>query len=143
MALMEKEKRRILVVDDEKNIQDMLSRHFRLLGYEVLAAGNGKEALDIMAEERFDVVISDIKMPVMDGVQLIREIRQQYPMTHCIMITGYVTIENVLACMRHGADTCVFKPLEDIKELEDAVKHAIVHLNNWQYKLKKLLAMKT
>jgi YesN/AraC family two-component response regulator len=88
------------------------------------------------------VVISDIMMPVMDGVELIRQVHKQYPMTGVIMITGYVTMENVLSCMRHGADTCVYKPFTDMKELEDAVSHAVGRLTHWQEKLKSLLKMK-
>jgi YesN/AraC family two-component response regulator len=136
------DKFRVLVVDDEKNIQEMLSRHFRFLGFDVITANNGKEALEVMDKQRCDVVISDIKMPVMDGVELIRQVHKQYPMTHVIMITGYVTMENVLACMRHGADTCIYKPLTDLKELEDAVQRAVDHLKHWQEKLKSLLKMK-
>ena len=63
-------------------------------------------------------------------------------MTHCIMITGYVTMENVLCCMRLGADTCIFKPLEDMKELENAVNMAVERLKHWQIKLKTLIKMK-
>lgn len=135
-------KPRILVVDDEQNICDMLSRHFRFLGYEVDTCNNGKEALDVMSKKRFDVVISDIMMPVMDGMELLREVQKSYPMVHCIMITGYVTMDNVLLCMRKGAKTCVFKPLEDMTELEDAVKSSIETLKHWQDKLKQLLRMK-
>lgn len=136
------QKNRLLVVDDEAHIRDMLSRHFRFLGYDVHVAGNGKEALETMELMRFDVVISDIKMPVMDGVELIREIQRQYPMTHCIVITAYVTMEHVLACIRHGADTCVFKPLEDMAELEHAVRRAVENLKHWQRKLKTLIMMR-
>lgn len=133
---------KILIVDDENEIRESLRRHFSFLGYRVETAGNGEEALDIMAGQRFDVVISDIMMPVMNGVDLLREIRNQYPMTHTIMITGYVTMENVLACMRHGADTCVYKPLEDLSELEEAVVKAVTEIQNWKQKLKQLLEMK-
>lgn len=136
------DKPRILVVDDEKEIRDMLDRHFRFLGYEVSTAANGFEGLNAMSGTRYDVVISDIKMPLMDGVDMLREIKKQYPMVHVIMITGHVSMENVLACMRHGADTCIFKPLEDIKELETAVKNAIDHLQHWQKKLKDLRKIK-
>ncbi len=135
-------KPRILVVDDEENIRDMLKRHFRFIGYEVECAANGKEALDFMNKKRFEVVISDINMPDMDGIELLRAIKHSAPMTHCIMITGYVTMDNVLACMRLGADTCVFKPLEDMAELEEAVKKAVEHLKHWQMKLKTLIKMK-
>jgi YesN/AraC family two-component response regulator len=120
----------------------MLSRHFRFLGYEVEVAEDAKVALVSMEKKRFEVVISDISMPGMSGIELLREIRKNSPMTQCIMITGYVTMENVLCCMRLGADTCIFKPLEDMRELEDAVAHAIEHLKRWQSKLKTLLRMK-
>jgi DNA-binding NtrC family response regulator len=132
----------ILVVDDDENIRDMLSRHFRLLGYRVSTAENGWEALKIMENNKCDVVISDVSMPVMDGVQLLREVRQQYPMVRCIMMTGYVTMENILSCMRHGADTCIFKPFKELTELEEAVKNAMNFLQHWENKLKVLLEMK-
>ena len=78
----------------------------------------------------------------MTGVELLRKIRKEFPMVHVIMITGYVTMDNVLSCMRLGADTCVFKPLEDMTELEDAVKAAFDHIKHWQKKLKTLIDMK-
>jgi len=143
IALMDfNSKPNILVVDDEKNIREMLQRHFRFLGYVVEEKSNAVDALKIMSEKRFEVVISDINMPKMSGVEFLKKAKQEYPMTHCIMITGYVTMQNVLTCMRYGADTCIFKPLEDMTELEEAVKNAIDHLKNWQIKLKTLIQMK-
>ncbi|MFH0926218.1 MAG: response regulator [bacterium] len=132
----------LLVVDDEEEIRQMLSRHYRYKGHEVDTASNGENALSLMANKKYHVVITDIKMPVMNGIQLLRQIRQEYPMTYCIMMTGYVTMENVLSCMRHGAETCVFKPLEELAELDKAVKQAINDLKHWEKKLIKLLEMK-
>ena len=134
-------KARLLIVDDESEIRDMLSRHFRYKGYEVDSASDGIEALEKMAQVKVDVVISDIIMPRMDGVELLRTIRKQYPMIHTIMITGYVTMENALSCMRHGADTCIFKPLEDLNELEEAVEQAVNRLKHWHEKLRMLQLM--
>lgn len=132
---------KILIVDDEIEICEMLSRHFRYIGYDVDTASNGVEALEKLSHSSFQVVISDIVMPKTDGVELLRAIKNQYPMVHTVMITGYVTLENALACMRLGADTCVFKPLEDLTELEDAVANAVKALKQWQEKLKTLKAM--
>ena len=132
---------KILVVDDEIEICEMLSRHFRYIGYEVDTANNGVEALKKLEKNNFQVVISDIVMPKMDGVDLLRAIKKECPMVHVIMITGYVTLENALSCMRHGADTCVFKPLEDMADLEDAVASAVHALKQWQEKLKILKLM--
>lgn len=135
-------KGRLLIVDDELEIQEMLCNHFGFLGYEMHRAFNGREALEKMANAKFDVVISDIIMPEMDGIDLLRNIKQQYPMTHVIMITGYVKLENALACMRHGADTCVFKPFNDLRELDGAVAAALNTLEVWHQKLKQLHGLK-
>lgn len=134
-------KTRLLIVDDETEICEMLSRHFRYLGYQVETAAHGQEAMEKLGAYSIQVVISDIVMPKMDGVELLRMVRQQYPMVHMIMITGYVTLENALSCMRHGADTCIFKPLEDLEELDQAVRQAVMSLKHWQEKLKILRAM--
>ncbi|MCH7908519.1 MAG: response regulator [Candidatus Hydrogenedentes bacterium] len=136
-------KRELLIVDDEEEIRGMLDRHFRLLGYDVELAANGKEALRVLQRRAIRVVISDILMPEMDGIELLSEVRAQYPMTRVIMITGYVTIDNVLACMRKQADTCIFKPLSDLGELDSAVEMAFEHLEHWERKLLELQGMKT
>jgi len=133
---------RLLIVDDEVEIREMLSRHYRLMGYEVDLAANGRDALEVLAAKRIDVVISDIMMPEMNGVDLLKAIREQYPMLRVIMITGYVTLDNALACMRHQADTCVFKPLDDLSELDSAVGLALDGLRQWQQKLRDLQGMK-
>ncbi len=133
---------RLMIVDDEIDIREMLSRHFRFLGFEVDLAANGKEALEIMLTKRIDIVISDIMMPEMDGVALLREIQVHYPMVRTIMITGYVTLDNALACMRTGAETLIFKPLIELSELDDAVSRTLEGLKVWQRKLQDLHGMK-
>lgn len=132
----------ILVVDDEHEISEMIARHLTFLGYGVETRDDGQKALELMREKRFEVVIMDIVMPVMNGIDLLREIRKSYPMTHCIMITGYVTLDNALSCLRLGADTCIFKPIENMTELENAVQSAVDRLRSWQNKLKQLVEMK-
>jgi two-component system response regulator PilR (NtrC family) len=133
---------RLLVVDDEPGIREMLERHFTFLGYLVKTAENGKQALKKLDEHKFDVVISDIKMPEMDGIELLRVISAEHPMVHTIMITGYVTLDNALACMHLGADTLVFKPLEDLEELERAVDKAVSAVQHWVNLLTHLQEMK-
>ncbi|MBF0200630.1 MAG: response regulator [Desulfamplus sp.] len=134
-------KPRILIVDDEPHIQEMLSRNFRFDGYDVMTAGNGMEALEILSKNRVEVVISDIRMPVMDGIELLKTIRKEYQMVQVIIITGYVTMTNLLDALRHGAQTCIFKPMDDLKELEQAVANSIRHLKHWQKKLLELKSM--
>ena len=133
----------ILIVDDEKDIRESLKRHFEFLDYEVSTALNGKEALNVLSETRIDVIITDILMPEMNGIELLGHVKYDYPMIHVIVITGYVTLSNLLDCFRRGADTCVFKPLTELNELEEAVEHAFSELNNWQLKLRELKTLST
>ena len=132
---------RILVVDDEEEIRKTLSRHFRFEGFQVYTAANGVEALEVLNTKRMEIVITDILMPHMDGIELIREVQAQYPMIHTIVITGSVRMHHLLAALRHGADTCIFKPIEDMQELDDAVNRAMDHLRTWQRKLRELQGM--
>jgi two-component system response regulator AtoC len=132
----------LLVVDDESELRETLRRHYRLQGFDVAVAGNGVEALDLMKRQRVDLVISDIQMPEMDGIALLNAIRNEYPMVHVVMITGYVCMENVLACMRKGADTCVFKPFTDFEELDAAVARAVDALQRWLRILSDLRGLK-
>jgi DNA-binding NtrC family response regulator len=132
---------RILIVDDEQDILNMLSRHFSFKGYEVGTARGAIEALSLLEAQRFEVVISDVCMPGINGVDLLKIIRNQFPMTHVIMMTGQVSLDTALACMRRGADTCIFKPFSDLRELEEAVELAISDLKRWQDKFLALKAM--
>lgn len=132
----------LLIVDDEQEIGELLSRRFRFLGYLVDVAENGKEALEIMERTKIDIVVSDISMPEMDGIELLRTIRHQYPMVHVIMMTGYVTLDNALSCARLGADTCVFKPLDELKELEEAIDSAVAAIRKWLGIFHVLMKMK-
>ena len=131
----------ILVVDDEADIRELLSRHFGYLGFHIETASNGREALEILGAKKIDILISDIMMPEMNGVELLKVVRNDYPLVRSIMITGYVTLENALACMRFGADSCVFKPL-DLPLLEAAVREAEEKIRYWIRILHELRGMK-
>lgn len=128
----------LLIVDDEEEIRQLLSRHFRFQGFAVRLASCVDSAVSILDSERIDLVISDIMMPGRSGVELIDEVRHRAPFVRIIMITGYVTLENAMACMRRGAETCIFKPIHEMKELDDAVERALLWQKNWSLKLKML-----
>lgn len=136
--MKEETKASILVVDDEKEIRNNLSRHFKYLGYSVEAAENGVEALNLLVEKRFDIIITDIIMPKMNGVDLLKEVRDRYPTIQTIVITGYITVENLMAALKYGADTCIFKPILDMKELERAVINAKKTIDHWRKKVIEL-----
>jgi two-component system response regulator AtoC len=101
---------RILVVDDEASLRDALGKILSAEGYEVRNAANGREALDAFASERFDFVLCDLRMPVMGGIDLLREITARgFPGT-VIMMSAFGTVETAVEAMRLGAYDYVSKP---------------------------------
>lgn len=109
-------KAKILVVDDERAIRDFLSETLREEGYEVLSAGGGDEASAMIREENVQIAICDIKMPGMDGLELLRYIRDVSPETVVILVTAYASVETAVNALRSGAFDYFLKPLifEDI-----------------------------
>lgn len=132
----------LLIVDDEQEIRQMLARHFAFEGFNVLLAEDGLEALEVLNNQKIDLVISDIVMPRMSGVELLEVIHKEFPMIRVNMITGYVTQSHLLQCMQNHADNVIYKPLEDLQELEDSVKRSLDTINRWKNKLKVLQGMK-
>ena len=132
----------LLIVDDEKEIREMLARHFAFEGYNIFQAGDGIEALELLNSQKIDLIISDIVMPRMSGVELLEIVHKEFPMIRMNMITGYVTQSNLLQCMQNHADNVIYKPLEDLQELEDSVKRSLESITRWKNKLKVLQGMK-
>ena len=104
---------RILIVDDEDGMRRLLNRVLTREGYETSAVGSGAQALRLVASERFDLVVTDIKMPEMDGLQLLAELKEYEPSLPIIVITAYGTIENAVQALRSGAYDYIAKPFEN------------------------------
>src|SRR4030042_738860 len=103
---------RILVVDDEKPIRDFLFEALTQLGgFSIELAGNGEEALKKIEKENFDLVLTDMKMPKMDGLQLIAEIAKFKPETLMVLLTGHGSIDSALEAMKRGASDYLTKPI--------------------------------
>ena len=103
---------RILIVDDEKAIRDFLYEALtRLGGFSVELAENGEEALKKIEKENFDLVLTDMKMPKMDGLQLIAEIAKSKPETLMVLLTGHGSIDSALEAMKRGASDYLSKPI--------------------------------
>ena len=140
--MSEEQAANLLIVDDELEIREMLARHFAFEGFNILQAEDGLEALEILNKQKVDLVISDIVMPRMSGVELLEVIHKEFPMIRVNMITGYVTQSHLLQCMKNHADNVIYKPLEDLQELEDSVKRSFDTIQRWKNKLKVLQGMK-
>jgi len=133
---------RILIVDDSKEICMLLSNHFKFRGFSVESAQSGLDAWKYIVKDHFDIVVSDIIMPGMKGTELLQKIKRNYPMMHVIMITGYVSLDHLLTCMRSGADTCIFKPMDNFSELDAAVEAALATKHRWEDKIVALKGLK-
>jgi two-component system NtrC family response regulator len=110
------EKARILIAEDEKTQRDLLEGFLKKEDFSVEATSNGREALHRLAGGFFDIVVLDYKMPELDGLQTLQEIRKLYPDLPVIMMTAYGTIETAVASMKEGALDYLTKPI-DLEEL--------------------------
>lgn len=108
---------RILIVDDEEKMRTLLSMMLEGDGFKTGQADNGRTALDMLLKESYDLVISDIKMPEMDGRQLIRKMRENDIQTPVIFITAFATIDSAVEMMKQGACDYVTKPFDKAKIL--------------------------
>ena len=132
---------KILAVDDEKDITDLIVRYFTFKGYDIIGINDPSKALQMIEEQNFQIIISDIVMPGMDGLEFLRKIKEYNGGIQVVMITGYVTMHNILTAMRLGAETIFFKPLQDLEKLESTINSCIEKIAMWQEILKKLGSM--
>lgn len=102
----------ILVVDDELMMRKLVEKILSRDGFQVALASDGREALSMLAERKFDIVISDIKMPEMNGFELLQVIKKNYPTTAVIMMTAYGDTYSVKDALLLGADEYVTKPFQ-------------------------------
>jgi len=110
----------ILVVDDEENAREGLSKILSKEGYRVDTAANGKEAIDNLKRQRYDLVITDMRMPLMDGFEVLREIKKMDENIGVIMITAYGEVESYLEAMNMGAFEYINKPVR-VNELKRVI----------------------
>jgi len=134
---------RVLVVDDERDIRDFLFKALtRIAGFQVDLAENGEEALKKIEKEKYDLVMTDLKMPSVDGLQLITEISRSKPETLTVLMTGHGTIDSAIEAMKQGASDYLTKPLnldETILRLKKVIeeKQRFVRLKDYADQLEK------
>jgi two-component system, NtrC family, response regulator PilR len=115
---------RILVVDDDKGMQDVLEIMLTRAGYQVATADDGAAALELVRKRSFDLVITDLKMPRVDGIDLLKGIKETKPGTAVILLTAFASGETALAAMREGAHDYVEKNF-NVDDLLDIVQDAL------------------
>ena len=107
---------KILIVDDDKGVCESLEELLRMEEFQADSAGSGEIALEALSGEKYDLVLLDIRMPGIDGVEVMHEIRKYHPDTRIIIITGYGSLESAIEAIRSGAQDYMLKPYtaEDI-----------------------------
>jgi two-component system, NtrC family, response regulator PilR len=118
----------LLIVDDERSICELLEISFRKEGHKIDLAANGETAKRKLSSQIYDIVVSDIRMPDMDGVDLLRYCREVSPATKFILITGVPTLDTAIDAVNFGADRYVIKGDRLLDELRLAVEHAAENL---------------
>lgn len=106
------EKGSILVVDDEDALRTVLSSELEGEGYAVATAADGDEAIDVVQKKNFNLVLLDIKMPRVDGFEVLKFIKEKYPHVKVIMLTGFADLKNAIESKKLGADDFVSKPYD-------------------------------
>jgi two-component system response regulator PilR (NtrC family) len=108
---------RVMVVDDEENIREVLSNYLESMNYEVDTAEDGQDALNKFSKGDFDLIISDLLMPNVDGLELLKRVRNIDKEVIFLMITGYPSIETAVDAIKKGAYDYITKPfhMEDVK----------------------------
>ena len=114
---------KILLIDDEPDIVRVLSMSLKADGYDVIPAHSGTEGIEVFERERPDIVLTDIKMPGMDGIQVLKKIKSIEPQSEVIIITGHGDIDNTIEALQYGASDFINKPVRD-EALAIALKRA-------------------
>ena len=118
-------KETILIIEDEEDILALLSSLLENEGYKIITACNGREGLDKFQEHNPDLILTDVKMPVMDGIEVLREVKTKESDTEVIILTGHSDEATAIDCLRLGAYDYFCKPLEDIDVLLTAVERVL------------------
>ena len=128
--------KRILIVDDDEQIRNLLVDYFQYLNYEALFAADGAEALGKLSQNDIDCIISDLVMPDMNGLELLKQVRSQNNKIPFLIITGYPTIETAIEVMKQGAYDYIAKPLQ-LDDVRIKVERAL-HTKTLERSIKRL-----
>jgi diguanylate cyclase (GGDEF)-like protein len=119
----------VLIVDDDASILGVVSEVLEDDGYAVTTAGSGEEAVAILRDKQFSLVMSDIRLPGINGVKVLEHVKRVSPRTNVIMITSHASLETSVDAIKHGAYDYLMKPFEDLSLISSAAKRAIEAFN--------------
>ncbi len=123
-----KKKNKALVVDDDPSVLQVLAGYMKAFDFDVETTENPRMAVELCRRNRFDIILSDLMMPEMNGLEFLQEVRQADPDAAFIMITGYPSIESAVEAIRRGAQDYIIKPFK-IEEIKHKVDKALLEKN--------------
>ena len=129
------EKMKLMLVDDEERFLTTTQKLLAKKGYEALTATSGAAALETLEQKNVHVVILDVKMPGMDGIATLQEIKRQFPLVEVIMLTGHATVESAVDGLKSGATDYLMKPT-DIDELLQKAEEAFAKRRQLEEKIR-------
>ncbi|QJB56716.1 response regulator [Pseudodesulfovibrio sp. zrk46] len=121
---------RILLIDDEQGFVETMAKRLEMRNYPVSTAFNAQEGLDTLSKVTIDVVVLDVKMPGMDGIEALARIKAEHPLVEVIMLTGHATVENAIEGMKRGAFDYMMKPCDMdglLAKVDEAYDKKVAH----------------
>ena len=122
---------KILIVDDEQDVVVVLEEFLRMEGYEVYSTTSSIEALEMIKEQKYHIVLSDIMMPQMNGIEFLTAVKQYDALTQVIMMTSHSTMDKTMRCLEAGANDYILKPFKNLSQLAEIIKLSEDKLKRW------------
>lgn len=135
-----KEEYKILIIDDEDEILLSLKKNLILEGYNVETCNDSEEALEMIKNNKFHIVITDIVMPNMNGIDLLKAAKAYDALTQVIMMTGYSTMEITIQSLEFGANDYILKPFKSIEYIIEIIDYSIQKLERWRESIRGLVS---
>lgn len=131
---------RVLVVDDEEDVVVALEEFLCLEGYEVYSTTSPIKALEMIKKQKYHIVVADIVMPELDGIEFLLRVKEYDALTQVIMMTGYSTMDTTMRCLEAGASDYILKPFKDLAQLAELIKISEDKLKRWWDNMRKNFA---
>ncbi|AGX43037.1 response regulator [Clostridium saccharobutylicum] len=135
-----KKEYKILIIDDEEEILLSLKKNLILEGYNVETCNDSVEALEMIKNNKFHIVITDIVMPNMNGIDLLKAAKAYDALTQVIMMTGYSTMEITIQSLEFGANDYILKPFKSIEYIIEIIDYSIQKLERWRESIRGLVS---
>ena len=127
-----KYKYKILIVGDEEEASCTLKKHLEQEGYRVETTRSATDAFEKIKSDKYHIVLIDIVMPQIDGLELLSQIKKYDPMTQIIMMTEYSTMDKILSSLEYGANDYIYKPLKSAEHVMNVIDYSVQKLERWR-----------